>query len=194
MRRIWAHKISFFGPHQRDVAHPGSGLAQDLLRLAHLKNHFRKAAPQHALSETLHTGNCGLKGVQLLYCIACWLSGFGRENRRILVRSVQLCQFSSDQLRSAVFHRAPTGARTPFILTEDKESLTVLLISSLQDMSDNFILGRAGEAHPWLTPDQRSSGSRANTEIAKANFQKEGVPRHLVSWHCQTASKPTPLW
>jgi len=28
------HKISFFVPHPGDVAHPGSGLAQDLLRLA----------------------------------------------------------------------------------------------------------------------------------------------------------------
>jgi len=32
VRRIWAHKISFFVPRPRDVAHPGSGPAQDWLR------------------------------------------------------------------------------------------------------------------------------------------------------------------
>jgi len=48
VRRIWAHEISFFVPRPRDVAHPGSGPAQDLLRFAHPKNHFRKAAPQQA--------------------------------------------------------------------------------------------------------------------------------------------------
>ena len=33
VRRIWAHKISFFVPRPRDVAHPGSGPAQDWLRI-----------------------------------------------------------------------------------------------------------------------------------------------------------------
>ena len=48
-RRIWAHEISLFVPRPRDNDHhPGSGLAQDLLRLAQPKNHFGKAAPQHA--------------------------------------------------------------------------------------------------------------------------------------------------
>ena len=32
LRRIWAPKVSFFGPRPRDVAHPGSGPAQDWLR------------------------------------------------------------------------------------------------------------------------------------------------------------------
>ena len=34
LRRIWAHQISFFVPRLRDVAHPGSGPAQDRLSLA----------------------------------------------------------------------------------------------------------------------------------------------------------------
>jgi len=33
VRRIWAHKISRFVPRPRDVAHPGSGPAQDWLRI-----------------------------------------------------------------------------------------------------------------------------------------------------------------
>ena len=33
VRRIWAQKISFFVPPPRDVAHPGSGPAQDWLRI-----------------------------------------------------------------------------------------------------------------------------------------------------------------
>ena len=54
MRRIWAHKISFFVPRSRDTAHPGSGPAQDSLRIrsgllafAQAKYHFRHAAPQY---------------------------------------------------------------------------------------------------------------------------------------------------
>jgi hypothetical protein len=50
LRRIWAHKISFFVPSPRDVAHPGSGpaqgrlrAAQDWLSLAHPLSHFWKA-------------------------------------------------------------------------------------------------------------------------------------------------------
>jgi len=55
MRRIWAHRISFFVPRPRDTAHPGSGPAQARLRMcsglltfAQDKYHFRHAAPQHA--------------------------------------------------------------------------------------------------------------------------------------------------
>ena len=33
VRRIWAHRISFFVPRVRDTAHPGSGSVQDSLRL-----------------------------------------------------------------------------------------------------------------------------------------------------------------
>jgi len=33
VRRIWAHEISIFVPHPRDIAHPGSGSAQSLLRI-----------------------------------------------------------------------------------------------------------------------------------------------------------------
>ena len=46
MRRIWAHKISFFVLHPRDVAHLGSGPAQDWLSLVHPQKHFWKATPQ----------------------------------------------------------------------------------------------------------------------------------------------------
>jgi len=54
MRRIFTHKISIFVPRPRDVAHPGSGPAQDWLRIAqallafaHPQYHFRQAAAQH---------------------------------------------------------------------------------------------------------------------------------------------------
>ena len=33
VRRIWAHQFSLFVPRSRDVAYPGSGPAQDLLRI-----------------------------------------------------------------------------------------------------------------------------------------------------------------
>jgi len=53
MRRIWVHKISFFVPRPRDVAHPGSGSTQSLLRVrsgwltfSHPNYHFRQAAAQ----------------------------------------------------------------------------------------------------------------------------------------------------
>lgn len=35
--------------------------------------------------------------------------------------------------------------------------------------------GRAGKAHPWLTPDQDSSGSRANTEIAEGQLSYKTI-------------------
>jgi len=48
VRRIWAHKISFLVPHPRDAAHPGSGPAQDWLRISSgLLTHFRQDKISH---------------------------------------------------------------------------------------------------------------------------------------------------
>ena len=38
--RIWAHAISFFVPRPHDIAHPGSGSAQSLLRICSLAQLF----------------------------------------------------------------------------------------------------------------------------------------------------------